>query len=680
MIDPPVLLFAFANYYQPSRYLRNLPEERKQIEAALSQAEEDGLCKLVVLPNASLQEIIEAFRKYAGRIVLFHFGGHADMYTLHLETPYRTQDRLHMKSFANFLAEQKGLHLVFLNGCSTGPQNKQLIDKGIPAVIATENAISDAVAVEFATQFYESFNVGKSINQAYKEAVAIIKSQKKYQDTRALYRPEQDKETNEQPWKLHHDTSAVNALDWNLPEVAGQPLYGLIPTPEIPMPGNPYLEQGLRPYLHSEYPVFWGRDKKIRQCFDYLTKEGGGLVFVYGIDGIGKTSFLNAGLLPYLKKEHTIAYYDHKDPAFSAEKLQAGQIQAQIIVLDDPPDKLRDEVLQILGRQSNHQFVIALSTSKLEYWLEGTKERAYRVKRFFLAPLEVSAIRDIMMGGSKEALRLEYKARLDTDLVTRLSVSLSEDSTACLPPLLQYAMQKLWRAATHKSLEQPVLSWELYQKLVQEGLWSQFMEEQLGTLDEAYQQSGLALNVLAAFLQAGPEKNYTLLVEEVLNQFQDGKNQVQVVLKQLLRQRLLCQPAEDNFETSHLLRLSHQILERPLYQLLNQSQQPGQELQRVLLHHHQHGSYLTAKQLEQWQAFRWAVSTPEPEIQSLINESQIKRRDEKSKLQRRRVLNFTGMLLVLACGVNMPNPYLLLLALLLYTAYHGAKAMAEKIQ
>ena len=68
--EGPVILAAFANdHSNAAHFLRNLSEEARRIQSVLEPAHK--LCPLVLLPNATLEEILDAFkRKISGM-----FGG-----------------------------------------------------------------------------------------------------------------------------------------------------------------------------------------------------------------------------------------------------------------------------------------------------------------------------------------------------------------------------------------------------------------------------------------------------------------------------------------------------------------------------------------------------------------------------------------------------------------------------
>src|SRR4051812_9909555 len=85
MADLPVIVMAFANEQEGHRYLRDLPEELRQLQEILEDAERHGLCKLVVRPNASLQQVFDTFTEHRDRVAILHYGGHAGSDRLFLE-------------------------------------------------------------------------------------------------------------------------------------------------------------------------------------------------------------------------------------------------------------------------------------------------------------------------------------------------------------------------------------------------------------------------------------------------------------------------------------------------------------------------------------------------------------------------------------------------------------------
>src|SRR5262245_27500996 len=143
----PIIFLAFANDRSDEiGYLRNLPEEARQVHAVLDAAVQARLCEVVLRQNVTLDTLLDIFQaaRYRNRIAVFHYGGHADSYALMLETAAGKTAAADADGLAAFLSRQMGLQVVFLNGCSTEPQVEGLLDAGTAAVIATAEAIDDA--------------------------------------------------------------------------------------------------------------------------------------------------------------------------------------------------------------------------------------------------------------------------------------------------------------------------------------------------------------------------------------------------------------------------------------------------------------------------------------------------------------------------------------------------------
>ena len=167
----PVIFLAFANdRVEGGVYLRNLPVELDGIRKALQNARQAGLCELVERSNTTVENILDVFQEYQDRIAIFHYGGHAGSYELLLESLTGGHAMAHSEGLVSFLAKQKGLQLVFLNGCCSQQQAEDLIAAGLPAVIGTSQTINDAIATSLSGQFYKGLGAGLEIDRAWAEA------------------------------------------------------------------------------------------------------------------------------------------------------------------------------------------------------------------------------------------------------------------------------------------------------------------------------------------------------------------------------------------------------------------------------------------------------------------------------------------------------------------------------
>jgi hypothetical protein len=223
MPDKPVIFLAFANDKQDNaRYLRQLPIEAQGIRQALHEAEIKGICEVVERANASIQQILDVFTdsRYQNRIAVFHYGGHADGYQLLLETLLVSSvaNRVaYAAGLVSFLARQKGLKLVFFNGCTTEQQSKELIAAGLPAVVGTNSAINDEVATLLAIRFYHSLGRSQPLARAWQDALDNVNIAYNTQNIRGLYREDTlEKNNGRLPWELHLNPNDLKIATWQL--------------------------------------------------------------------------------------------------------------------------------------------------------------------------------------------------------------------------------------------------------------------------------------------------------------------------------------------------------------------------------------------------------------------------------------------------------------------------------
>jgi hypothetical protein len=215
----PVILLAFAN--DPDDRLKNLRRERQSIERALFHADDSQSIKLVKAEQTSTDYLFEQFSVHADRVAIFHYGGHANGGALRLESEGGAAETAHAGGLAQLLGMQKGLKLVFLNGCATRGQVKLLLDKGVQAVIATAVPIDDAMATEFAEQFYTELGRSQPVGRAFNTATSFVATHYNLKTIRGSSRSfdavEDETVSAELTWGLYLADGAEAVLDWVLP-------------------------------------------------------------------------------------------------------------------------------------------------------------------------------------------------------------------------------------------------------------------------------------------------------------------------------------------------------------------------------------------------------------------------------------------------------------------------------
>ena len=301
-----------------------LHEEVSRLDALFRGLKGRGIDYLH-LPYAKLEGISRALLEHRHRIAIFHYAGHADEGRLMLEKALGSADgSAHAEGLAGLLGGQRGLKLVFLNGCSTLPQVDLLLGAGVPAVIATSRAINDLVARDFAITFYEALTVGResdgirkgqSIAEAFASAEDFVKA--RYSASpEALYRDltakaEEVREvTKGLPWLLRPSTGTP-VLRWGLFE--DDPLFGLAEVARRHPRAPESRSDGSSGSAARMRRIFFGRGRAIRILYDAVTgRSGSPIVLYYGATGAGKSSVLHAGLMPRLEADHGVIYERRK--------------------------------------------------------------------------------------------------------------------------------------------------------------------------------------------------------------------------------------------------------------------------------------------------------------------------------------------------------------------------------
>lgn len=322
----PIILLAFANDRPgASGYLRNLPLELNRLRTILERAEDKGLCEVELLPNATLDNLISTFQRerLRDRIAILHYAGHAEDDQLLLTSQQGGISGAKADGLVPFLSRQKGLQLIFLNGCYSVLQAQALVEGGVPAVIGTITAINDQLATELAIHFYRAISEGSTIEQAWSESTFTIQAQLGKTQVADYYRQESEKNSprgigaNRQverfPWEIHFRAGEEEARQWNLPDACENPYFGLPAIPDhYPYPDQPY--QFLSRYHRDHARVFFGRGSYIRDLYHRIVSpHTAPIILLYGRSGVGKSSLLEAGLFPRLEKTHEIIHL-RRDP------------------------------------------------------------------------------------------------------------------------------------------------------------------------------------------------------------------------------------------------------------------------------------------------------------------------------------------------------------------------------
>ncbi len=271
-MEKPVCLLAFAN--DQGRYLEMLKMESRRIARAFEPMEDANQARVHREESAETRDVLRALLRFDDRIVLFHYGGHADGAGLHLEGQSGQAEGL-----AQLLGRQSRLQFVFLNGCSTRKQVDLLLNAGVKAVIATTSTIDDRQAADFAGFFYEKLVNRGAVGQAFQYACDALQFEqinyappelKPVKVNRGIGAPQSAERENTLSWGLYYNQDQSEVLEWTLPVESMQD--AAISAAPSGYRANDYLQQvpEVMAEFNEQIELELGRRDE-REYFDLMT-------------------------------------------------------------------------------------------------------------------------------------------------------------------------------------------------------------------------------------------------------------------------------------------------------------------------------------------------------------------------------------------------------------------------
>jgi hypothetical protein len=165
----------------------DIGREQRRMQAALQPLEARGLVRLKWLEGQTWRDLQRAM--LGGPWHIFHFSGHGgfdariDEGMLALANEQGQAHLLRATEVGRLLADHASLRLVVLNACEGARGGKRdifsstaamLARRGIPAVVAMQEEITDQAAIELTRTLYDTLAAGKPVDEALTVARTAI--------------------------------------------------------------------------------------------------------------------------------------------------------------------------------------------------------------------------------------------------------------------------------------------------------------------------------------------------------------------------------------------------------------------------------------------------------------------------------------------------------------------------
>lgn len=370
----PLIVFSFANDHNDK--LVHLTREKQNLLDLVRDARKKQWCEYDIFDGIDRAEL----RRYANLngddIVIFYYAGHATERGLWLEREDGGNESADNQGLATMLGQMPQLQLVFLNACATKEICEAILEAGVPIVIGTHTPVSDELAANLAKSFFMQLVQGKSVQECWDKATSTLLPTAGAGGHRMILWDNVVPDLADDVASIYGmftDPNQQQRLSWNLPAAAHDHLF------DLPI-GKSYQDafeetirngqarpfKGLERYQPQDAPLFFGRDQAIRDVYNLLQRPKP-VIFIHGMAGVGKSSLLQAGLIPRIDEQYHVQYVRRKrestlsaafEQALLAEGADVAQLTAQSIEPDGDLQKAIDEVKQELVQ--NEQALMAI--------------------------------------------------------------------------------------------------------------------------------------------------------------------------------------------------------------------------------------------------------------------------------------------------------------------------------
>lgn len=391
-----------------------------------------------------------------------------------------------------------------------------------------------------------------------------------------------------------------------------------VPAPSR-LPVTPYKD--LAPFTANDALIFFGRREAIQTILHTLRDPTPQVVLVVGPSGVGKSSLLQAGVLPRGGADFHGLYVAHSPGGTlldSLERTLGGADMATtwaareqelgiplVVVLDQvesayttPDGEARgDRELAALlaafpGGASAVRGKLVLGVRKewLAEVLRPFDARGLAPERIEVPRLDERGIREIVFGPTRRGLHETYHLSFDEGVVEQIVADLVADRQSPIAPTLQVLMKQLWSGAAREGMERRITC-EQYRALGhREERFKGFIEHRIlemageqGLVDHPALRervdAGVALDLL---YECTTEERTarTVIEDELVRRY--GGDEFRALIDACENQRLLRRNDREHGKPTEVS-LTHDLVAPVVGRLFRESMLPGPKARRLLL-------------------------------------------------------------------------------------------------
>ena len=362
----------------------------------------------------------------------------------------------------------------------------------------------------------------------------------------------------------------------------------------------PYV--GLRHFEEREAHLYFGRDEAIARLINLIGQPGYRLFLLYGPSGVGKSSLLNAGLLPRIRQQYTV-YGPVRRSFEQGLDAQLQQLLAQtrqqpgskptLLILDqveemfthanperrqEAADFFRELAQALRDEAAPLRILLSFRFEHFTKIAQPLEDAGLQWLKLGLEPLTPRAVRQAIIGVmQREPLPQLFKLHITPELIEAMTAAVCRDEASHIAPLLELQLRSMWDEAVQLHPPNPVFDKTLYMRFETIAL-PQMVAHQLQKLPEDWQpavENGLVLGLLRRLVT--PRGTAGSAPAEELRALYRHIEHFDTLLERLQDTYLLIAlPHEQRY------RLAHDALAPIIQQMHQDSDLPGQRAERII--------------------------------------------------------------------------------------------------